>query len=211
MNKLSRFCTGLALAVLLAPAGAGILYSTGQDANLDGKDDQFTVNGNSAYLVTQTAKGWPQLPNSAITSGRYISWDPIQSGRYSNQLRDAQYDYAFQFNWAGADMRTDFRFRWVSDDYLTDVLLNGVSLGVSNVGASQVWKISNTAEVSGAVAAGLNTILFRLNNSGGGASGLAADFEVKGDATLPPAEVPEPSAIALSLLGIGLLALRRRS
>ena len=201
------------LAALIALFGAtsamaSVTYSTGADANHDGKDDQFTVNGASAYLVTSTAAGWPVLPNSSITSGKYISWDPIQSGRSANTLKNNTYAYAFQFNWSGSALTTDVDFRWVSDDYLTDVTLNGVSLGVNNIGANEVWKISNVASVTANVAQGLNTLQFLVANGGGGATGLAADFTIQGNASL----VPEPGSFALFGLGLALIpALRKRS
>ena len=201
------------LAALIALAGAtsasaSVTYSTGADANHDGKDDQFTVNGAAAYLVTSTAAGWPVLPNSSITSGKYISWDPIQSGRSANTLKNNTYAYAFQFNWSGAALTTDVDFRWVSDDYLTDVTLNGVSLGVNNIGANEVWKISNVASVTANVAQGLNTLQFLVANGGGGATGLAADFTIQGNASL----VPEPGSFALFGLGLALIpALRKCS
>jgi len=201
------------LAALIALAGAtsamaSVTYSTGADANHDGKDDQFTVNGAAAYLVTSTAAGWPVLPNSSITSGKYISWDPIQSGRSASTLKNNTYAYAFQFNWSGSALTTDVDFRWVSDDYLTDVTLNGVSLGVNNIGANEVWKISNVASVTANVSQGLNTLQFLVANGGGGATGLAADFTIKGNASL----VPEPGSFALFGLGLALIpALRKRS
>jgi hypothetical protein len=208
MSIRNKFLAALIAASCATSAMAGIAYSTGQDANGDGKDDQFTVNGADAFLVTSNANGWPALPASAITTGKYISWHPVQSGRNSNNLRDQVYSYAFEFNWSGAAMTTDFDFRWVSDDYLTDITLNGVSLGVNNLGASQVWTISNTASVTGNVNAGLNTINFLVNNTGGGATGLAADFAIEGDAAL----VPEPASILLFGLGLALIpALRKRS
>ena len=136
MSIRSKLLAAVIGASFATSALAGVTYSTGLDANHDGKDDQFTVNGAAAYLVTSTAAGWPVLPNSAITSGKYISWDPVQSGRNANTLKDQTYKYAFQFNWSGAALTTDLDFRWVSDDYLTDILLNGVSLGLNNLGAS---------------------------------------------------------------------------
>ena len=210
MSIRSKLLAALIGASFATSALATVTYSTGLDANHDGKDDQFTVNGTAAYLVTSTAAGWPVLPNSAITSGKYISWHPVQSGRNASTLRDQTYKYAFQFNWSGAALTTGLDFRWVSDDYLTDIVLNGVSLGVNNLGASEVWKISNSASVTGQVVGGLNTLQFVVNNTGGGATGLAADFTVNGDATL--VHVPEPGSFMLVGLGLALIpALRKRS
>jgi hypothetical protein len=208
MSIRNQLLAALIAACTFTSATAAVTYSTGSDANHDGKDDQFTVNGSSAYLVTSTAIGWPVLPNSSITSGKYISWDPIQSGRSASTLKDKTYGYAFQFNWSGAALTTDVDFRWVSDDYLTDVTLNGVSLGVNNIGADQVWKISNVASVTANVTQGLNTLQFLVANGGGGATGLAADFTINGNASL----VPEPASFMLFGLGLALIpALRKRS
>lgn len=210
--KLRRILLAALISASCAtPAMAAVMYTTGQDANVDGKDDQFTVNGADAFLVTSTATGWPVLPASAITTGKYISWHPVQSGRNASTLRDQTYNYAFQFNWSGSALSTALDFRWVSDDYLTDITLNGVSLGVNNIGAPAVWTISNSASVTGNVVAGLNTINFLVNNTGGGASGLAADFTVHGDAGLPT-DVPEPASFLLFGLGLALIpALRKRT
>lgn len=208
MSIRSKLFAAVIATSFAASAMAGVTYSTGQDANGDGKDDQFSVNGADAFLVTSAANGWPVLPNSAITTGKYISWHPVQSGRNANTLRDQLYSYSFQFNWSGASTTTDLDFRWVSDDYLTDITLNGVSLGVNNIGARDVWRISNAASVTGNVVAGINTINFLVNNTGGGATGLAADFSIEGEAGM----VPEPASYLLFGLGLALLpALRKRS
>ena len=208
MTLRTNVLAAIACAALSLPALASVVYSTGADANHDGRDDQFSVNGVQAYLVTATAKGWPVLPDASITTGQYISWDPIQSDRYSNQLVNAQYNYQFQFSWADSGLDALFDFRWVSDDFLTDITLNGVSLGVNNVGKSQVWRVSNSASTTGAVVQGVNTINFHVLNNQGGASGLAADFTVHGGATVN--DVPEPSSIWLAALALGLLPLLRK-
>lgn len=219
LNKRNIFA--FAAAVLLStPAFASLTYMTGQDINADGIDDQFSVNGAKAYLVTAAAPGWPALPQPGVTSGRYISWDPIQSGRPSTVFKTEVHTYNFKFNWEGGSQAfaagmdsTIFDFRWISDDYLTDVLLNGVSLGVNNIGAPKVWVISNSASVVGNLLAGVNTIDFIVNNTGGGANGLAADFTVHGNAELTPADIPEPTPLALMGLGLAgaLLASRKRA
>lgn len=222
MNFYTRKIFAFATAVLLStPAFASLTYSTGQDLNTDGIDDQFTVNGANAFLVTSAAQGWPALPQPNITSGRYISWDPIQSGRPSTVFRNEVYTYGFKFVWEGtakssaaANDSTMFDFRWISDDYLTDVHLNGVSLGVNNIGASKVWRISNTKSVSGSLLNGVNTIDFITNNTGGGANGLAADFTIHGNAVpVLQADIPEPAPFALIGLGLAgaLLTARKRT
>ncbi len=228
MKTKLNFAAIVAALFLSAPAFASLTYATGQDLDADGMDDQFAVNGKQAFLVTSAAQGWPLLPQATVTSGRYISWDPIQSGRPSTVLRDMAYNYSFNFNWGTpADVvstgttvqeSTMFDFRWISDDYLLDVTLNGDSLGVSNIGAQKVWRISNSASVMGFLNPGVNTINFLLNNSGGGANGLAADFTIHGKAAPVepgngPTDVPEPAPFALMALGLvaGLVASRKRA
>lgn len=208
MSFRTKFLAAVACLTLCLPAFANVMYSTGADSNHDGRDDLFTVNGVQAYLVTATAAGWPSLPNGTATSGRYISWDPIQSGRNASQLVNMQYDYQFKFNWADSGLNTLFDFRWISDDFLTDITLNGASLGVNNIGKTEVWKLTNSASATGAVVQGVNTINFRVLNNQGGASGLAADFTIHGGASVN--DVPEPSSIWLAALALGALALMRK-
>ena len=209
---MKKFTLMAALALSLsAPAFAGLTYSTGQDLNNDGKDDAFTVNGTDALLVTKAAAGWPLLPNAAITSGRYISWSADQSGLPSTFRRNDEFNFSFDFMWDTTEEydNTTIDFRWISDDYLVDVVLNGNSLGINNLGKPQVWTISNSTSKYTQVYNGLNTINFMVQNTGGGAVGLAADFTIHGAAT-PVEEVPEPASLAIMGAGLALLAARRK-
>ena len=209
----------LALASLLvaSSARADFIYATGTDTDNNGRDDLFTVDGVAAYIVTSTANGWPVLPNAAITTGKYISWAADQSNATQGGGLGHTYEDAFSFNWAGAATTTTFDFRWLSDDYLTDIKLNEASLGVNNIGQPSPWTTSYSASVQGNVVSGLNTVKFFIANTGGqapgyqgvsGPTGLAADFTVHGDAT----SVPD-GGLTLALLGFGLTSLgvlRRR-
>ena len=208
---------GLAALLFVIPALADLTYSTGTDANSNGIDDYFTVDGGPAYLVTSIASGWPTLPNASLTTGQYISWAADQSNATQGGVQGQLYTYAFDFNWAGSTTSTTFDFRWLSDDYLSDILLNGTSLGVNNLSQSSPWTTSYSQNgVNGTVLSGVNKIKFLIWNTGGnqppyyltsGPTGMAADFTVHGDATT----VPEPASMLLLGLGlIGLAGVRRK-
>lgn len=219
MKKLLTVFVMIGLVALLfaIPAQADLTYSTGMDANSNGIDDYFTVNGGDAYLVTSIASGWPTLPDPSKTTGLYISWAADQSNATQGGVLGQLYTYAFDFNWAGATTSTTFDFRWLSDDYLSDIELNDVSLGVNNLGQPSPWTTSYSQNgVVGTVQNGVNTIEFLIWNTGGnqppyegtsGPTGMAADFTVHGDATT----VPEPTTMLLLGLGlIGLAGVRRK-
>ncbi|HOX15032.1 MAG TPA: PEP-CTERM sorting domain-containing protein [Smithellaceae bacterium] len=208
---------GLAALLFTIPAQADLTYFTGTDDNLDGIDDYFTVNGGDAYLVTATAIGWPNLPDANKTLGKYISWAADQSNATQGGVPGGLYTYAFDFNWAGATTNTTFDFRWLSDDYLSEIKLNGVGLGVNNLDQPSPWTTSYLQNgVVGTVESGVNTIEFLIWNTAGyqpgytgvsGPTGMAADFTVHGDATT----VPEPASMLLLGLGLlGLIGVRRK-
>lgn len=208
----------LLLALVAVPAHADLIYFTGTDADNNGIDDSFKVNGGKAYLVTTIASGWPVLPDSTKTLGTYISWAADQSNATQGSVLGSLYTYSFDFLWAGATTSTTFDFRWLSDDYLSNIKLNSVDLGVNNLSQPSPWTTSySQSGVNGTVAAGVNTIEFLIWNTGGnppeypgtsGPTGFAADFTVHGEAT----PVPEPTTLVLFGTALaGLFVARRRT
>jgi len=208
----------LVCASLSAPAFANLVYSTGTDVNKDGRDDAMTLGGLAAYLVTTAPPGWPTVvKTSPTTTAKYISFAANQYP--STTSATATYVYGFQFDWTDLAGLTTIDFNFLSDDYLTDVTLNGVSLKVTNTGKPTPWGVATSKTVSAAAIAGVNKLEFLVNNLGAGASGLAANFTVHGNAAtvltagqavVPNQAVPEPATFMMVGLGLALMAGRRR-
>lgn len=111
------------------------------------------------------------------------------------------YIYRTTFDMTGLDLSTaGLVGRWATDDPGTNILINGISTGITSAGYTSFTNFS----INSGFVAGINTLDFYVLN-GGGPTGLRV--EISGTAQL----LPVPGTVFL--LGLGLLlagALRRR-
>lgn len=218
-------------ALMAAPAfGATIttLFNTGVDAAgvplADGTQDPhyLLVFGGAQegvpYVATAVG-GFPIPPWVAddATSAWTTTLDPITAlgpGSNTNAGIFADYYYQTTFSMAGLNPSTALIAGQVSyDNFLQDVLLNGVSTGISAPAANPgpsfggwlpfTFDAADIALLNG----GVNTLTFIVRSAQTDGmndyTGVRVDF-LQREAAL----IPEPSA--LGLLGAGLLAMRRR-
>jgi hypothetical protein len=205
---------GLALATApsksLAAGSIAIadLYNTGVNASHDplptgATDAHYTVSaGGGPYAAYQLWPIWPPgwAPNTSTARWVSPATDSIGAG--------SSYDYTTTFTiGANADLSTvSISGKYAADDLITDVLLNGHSLGLST-GLFQFGSLIDFAITSSAYfQLGINTLTFETRNINGTPTGLIVDGLVGSY----NAAVPEPSSIAMLGLGaVGLAAGRR--
>lgn len=118
---------------------------------------------------------------------------------------EGNYTYTTSFDLLGLDPSSAEIFgRWTSDNAGKDILLNGVSLGVTSAGNFGGWE---SFSITSGFVPGVNTLSFVIENGpGGGVGPTALRVEFDSASALP---IPEPSATLL-LLPLTALLLRRR-
>jgi hypothetical protein len=127
-------------------------------------------------------------------------------GSYTNGQSDApgQYMYATMFDLTGYDPATaSIEFALAVDNALSDVMLNGVSIGHAFQTTSD-FTFQTPVTLSSGFERGLNLLEFKTVNypgSTGNPNGLRVEFTSNAD----PSEVPEPAGMIL--IGAGLLGL----
>ena len=104
------------------------------------------------------------------------------------------FDYQLTFTVTGNPAQASLFGRWATDD-ISDMYLNGNYTGNSNSLEFAVW---TPFSITGGFIAGVNTLDFIVNNTGGGPTGLRVEF------------TPEPGTYVLIGAGIAGLALLRR-
>lgn len=175
------------------------LYNTGVDNTgvviADGATDTHYTPSSTAVTSAGGFPVGPWLGDDALST-----WISV-GGHGSSPSGPILYTTTFDLT--GFDPTTaSITGQWATDDGGTDIILNGVSTGQTSFGFSSWAPFS--LPVGSAFVAGLNTLTFIADNSGGPGG---ARVEMTGDATV----APEPGTMALGVMsGLGLLGLRRR-
>lgn len=164
----------------------------------------FSVPAGSAtsLRVATAANGFP-IPPWLGDNGTSAWIGPNSNSSLDGPTGD--YTYRTTFSLEGFIVSSaSIAGRWAVDNTGIDILLNGVSTGISNTDGFSAFR---TFSLSSGFVNGLNTIDFVINNAGG-PTGLRT--ELAGTATASVL-VPEPASLMIvggTLLGFGLI--RRR-
>jgi hypothetical protein len=215
------------------------LFSTGVDANgqVLGNDQpelHYFFAGPSAVPRVPDANGNP-VPISSLkirtftqpNPGTYTSWSGNSStstwiGADNPTVPDeptGSYEYTTNFTLTpDLDPSTASITAYVfGDDGIPDVFFNGIDTGLQNfVPGTQLspFQVPYQFDFTSGFQPGLNTIVWDITNTGG-PSGLRVQIissvEQNGfnSGGGPPGDLPEPSSVALALVGIAALAWTR--
>jgi len=163
------------------------------------------------WTITTSPDGSFIAPGPAITQLNHPAW--LANGPDSNwiSVTDAgtnnvaagTYVFETTFDLTGLVPATaQIVGQYSPDNAVSDVLINGVSTGISG-GAFNVF---TPFAINSGFIAGVNTLEFLLLNGGPGANPGGLRVELSGTAA-----VPEPSSFVLAALGLlGLCVVRRR-
>ncbi len=185
----------------------GVVFGTGVDASgqllADGAtdphyilaaSDDLSYPGPDAIVVNEA---WPIAPAGPwVANGpdsRWIAPQPDQSGAVGN----AQGNYTFQttFNLTGHDhTKVSLVGSWSVDNLGLDILVNGVSTGITSPGFTGYTPINIT---SGLVA-GVNTLDFLMNNAGTAPSPMGLRVNLRALLDIAPAEPAVTLQVGLS-------------
>lgn len=186
------------------------LFNTGVDAAgapLSNNDAEihYTLlsvpSGTTSLRVATSANGFPITP--WLGDDSLSAWiGPASDGSLNGPA--GNYDYRTTFDLTGFDPLTAIiTGQWSMDDTAVDILINGVSTSATGSNFSSWTSFS----VNSNFVAGINTLDFVINNSGG-PTGLRV--EMSGTAEPSPTDgVPEPATMILLGAGLSVLSVIR--
>ena len=190
----------LSLASVSAVSAASIpsLFSTGVDgagnALAPGAlDPHYVVVGTGNNAVTISSLPFNYVANNATSM--WIWEQPSGQPTWTTRTLRTTFDLT------GFDLSTtSIKGRWAADDFLDDILINGVSIGpIPNYPGDENFNSLHPFTISSGFATGINTLDFVVRDTGN-VAGFRVDFT----------PVPEPSAVlGLVLLGFGAFLKRR--
>jgi hypothetical protein len=206
-NKFARLAS-IALVTVFAgfssvqAATIDTLFNTGVDSSGDvltsGSDPHYTLTYNGSTLDTMVLSGTDFPLNRWLNDASSDSaWIKPNTSRGNDQ--EGTYTFATTFDLTGFDPTTAYiSGKWSTDNSGVDILLNGVSLGLTAEGLESWYDFV----IDSGFIAGINSLEFVVYNKpglSGNPTGLRVDMA--GTATV----VPVPAAVWL--FGSGLLGL----
>lgn len=148
-----------------------------------------TVTSNAFTLVA----GFPVGP--WLGEGPLSRWIAPKANQ-STGSDPGNYVYRTTFDLTGYDPgKATITGRWVSDNGGVDIVLNGVSMGLSNPGNFGGWTEANDFTLATEFVPGLNTLDFVVNNAGTDINPTGLRVEMRGAVELPdeaPSIVVQP-------------------
>lgn len=204
MKNFLRITALLAMVALPCAAATFTINNTGGAAE-GAADPNWTLAGGTAYVTIDGQFPFgPWLANSVSSS--WISPSPSYHSPSSYNAPGA-YTYSTTFDLTGLIPSTaTLSFVVASDDALTDVLLNGISQGITY---NMLSAFSGVFTLNSDFVAGVNTISFVTANNGSTPTPAGLRVEFSNATADALSDVPEPSSIALLGFGAMLLFSRR--
>lgn len=214
--KLGRIILALGMVIFAAPrSDAGSiaisdLYNTGVDAShlalANGATDTNYVLSYGATTTNPIVYRNPAwVANVPASAGQLAAqWIAPSGSTVPNQTYTYTTEFTIGANALLASVLIDGRF--TADDKISDVILNGTSLGIGTTGDEVYGKWFNFS-IAGTspFLLGVNTLSFVTENTHSSVNGLIVDMTGSYNA------VPEPASVAMmGLGGLAALAFARR-
>ena len=221
--------TGLTLAAVAALAGAALpaaaqtgtfsVFSTGVDsggaalASGTSGDPHYTLVANpvgtsSSLEVLTSAYGFPIVPGGWLGDSSTSAWIAPTNTPFVGPKPGGEYEYQTTFTLANFDPATEtasLTGLWATDNFGTDILINGLSTGSTASSSSSYTPF----RITGGFQPGLNTLDFLVVDDGQGATGLRVDG-LSGNINPVPEASTTVSLGLLLALGLGSLTIARR-